>query len=106
MEIGNWIDQSRGLCNTNSIIRFKTTMFKSSLYDDSDAYIHVKGRITIAGAGDDVSVGQADERNKSVICGNLLNLLSNFLRNINQRVVLNGQIFSWADVKAEFLKAP
>ena len=34
------------------------------------------------------------------ISGNLLNLLSNFLRNRNQRVVLNGQTFSWADVNA------
>ena len=32
--------------------------------------------------------------------GNLLNLLSNFLRNRKQRVVLNGQTSSWADVNA------
>ena len=34
------------------------------------------------------------------ISGNLLNLLSNFLRNRKQRVVLNGQSSSWADVTA------
>ena len=34
------------------------------------------------------------------ISGNLLNLLSNFLRNRKQRVVLNGQTSSWADVNA------
>ena len=34
------------------------------------------------------------------ISGNLLNLLSNFLRNRKQRVVLNGQTFSWTDVNA------
>ena len=34
------------------------------------------------------------------ISGNLLNLLSNFLRNSKQRVVLNGQTSSWADVNA------
>ena len=34
------------------------------------------------------------------ISGNVLNLLSNFLRNRNQRVVLNGQTSSWADVNA------
>ena len=42
----NWIeisDQSRRVYNTNSDIRFKTTMLKSSLYDYSDAYILVKG---------------------------------------------------------------
>ena len=31
------------------------------------------------------------------IFGNLLNLVSNFLRNRRQRVVLNGQTSSWAD---------
>ena len=49
----NWIeinDQSRGVYSTNSDIRFKTTMLKSSLCDYSDAYIHVKGRVTIIGA--------------------------------------------------------
>ena len=34
------------------------------------------------------------------ISGNLLNLLSNFLRNRKQRVVLNGETSSWADVSA------
>ena len=49
----NWIeinDQSRGVYSTNSDIRFKTTMLKSSLCDYSDAYILVKGRVTIIGA--------------------------------------------------------
>ena len=32
--------------------------------------------------------------------GNLLNLLSNFLRNRKQRGVLNGETSSWADVNA------
>ena len=34
------------------------------------------------------------------ISGNLLNLLSSFLRNRKQRVVLNGKTSSWADVNA------
>ena len=69
----NWIeinDQSRGVYNTNSDIRFKTTMLKSSLCDYSDAYILVKGRITITGAGADAAAKQADERNKGVIFKN------------------------------------
>ena len=69
----NWIeinDQSRGAYNTNSDIRFKTTMLKSSLCDYSDPYIHVKGRITITGAGDDAAVRQADVRGKGVIFKN------------------------------------
>ena len=46
----NWIeinDESRGAYNVNSQIKFKTTMLKSSLYDYSDAYILVKGTISI-----------------------------------------------------------
>ena len=37
--------------NTSKQIRFKTTILKSSLCDYSDAYISVKGTITITGAG-------------------------------------------------------
>ena len=36
--------------NTSKQIRFKTTILKSSLCDYSDAYISVKGTITITGA--------------------------------------------------------
>ena len=69
----NWIeinDQSRGVYNTNSDIRFKTTMLKSSLCDYSDAYVLVKGRITITRAGDDAGARQANKRNKGVIFKN------------------------------------
>ena len=52
--------------NVNSQIKFKTTMLKSSLFDYSDAYIHVKGKITITGAGDNEASRRADERNKGV----------------------------------------
>ena len=45
-------------------------MLKSSLCDYSDAYILVKGKITIAGAGADAAARQADERNKGVIFKN------------------------------------
>ena len=56
--------------NTNSDIRFKIIMLKSSLCDYSDANILVKGRITIAGAGDDAAARDVDERNKGVIFKN------------------------------------
>ena len=62
--------------NTNSEIRVKTRMFKSSL---SDAYILVNGRITITEAGDDVAARQADERNKGIIfknCASFINCKS------------------------------
>ena len=47
----NWVrinDESRGTYNNNSQIRFKTSMLRSSLCDCSDAYILVKGTITVA----------------------------------------------------------
>ena len=45
-------------------------MLKSSLCDYSDAYILVKGTITITGAGDDAAARQADGRDKSVVFKN------------------------------------
>ena len=41
-------------------------MLKSSLCDDSDTYILVKGKITITGAGDNAAAWQTDERDKVV----------------------------------------
>ena len=48
--------------NTNSDIRLKTTMLKSSLCDYSDAYILFKGRVTITVVGDDPAARKVDER--------------------------------------------
>ena len=45
-------------------------MLKYSLCDYSDAYILVKGKITITGAGDDAAARQADERDKGVAFNN------------------------------------
>ena len=56
--------------NTNSGIRFKTTMLKSSLCDYSHADKLIKETITITGAGADAAARQADERNKEVIFKN------------------------------------
>ena len=69
----DWVeinDESRGVYNVNSQIKFKTTMLKSSLCDYSDAYILVTGKITITGAGADAAARQADERDKVVIFKN------------------------------------
>ena len=49
----NWIeinDDARGIYNTNSQIKFKTSMLKSSLCDYSDACILVQGAITVPNA--------------------------------------------------------
>ena len=50
----NWVeinDESHGAYNTNGEIRFKTSMLKSSLCDYSNAYVLVKGNITVANTG-------------------------------------------------------
>ena len=47
----NWVeinDEKRGTYNTNSEIKFKTSMLRLSLCDYSDAYIIVSGTITVA----------------------------------------------------------
>ena len=78
----NWVeinDESRGTSNVNSQIKFKTTILKSNLCDYTDAYILVKGRIPITGAGDDAAAIQADERDKGVAfknCAPLTNCIS------------------------------
>ena len=69
----NWVeinDDSRGVYNTNSQIRFKTSMLRSSLYDYSYAYILVSGTITITAAGADDAAKRSDERNKGVMFKN------------------------------------
>ena len=50
----------------NSQIKFKTTILKFSLCDSSDAYILVKEKIRITGAGDNAAARKADERDKVV----------------------------------------
>ena len=64
----NWVeinDDIRGAYSPNKQIRFKTAMLRSSLCDYSDAYILVKGNISVnntAGAG-----AAANDTNKKVI---------------------------------------
>ena len=89
----NWVeinDESRGTYNVNSQIKFKTMMLKSSLYDCSDAYILVKGTITIAGAGDDAAARQADERDKGVVFKNCAPF-TNCISEINNTQVDNAK---------------
>ena len=74
-----WIEinyQSKGVYNTISEVRFKTTMLKSSLCDYGDACILVKGTIIIVAAGDDAASRQADERKKGVISKNCVPFLN------------------------------
>ena len=89
----NWVeinDESRGTYNVNSQIKFKTTMLKSILCDYSDAYILVKGTITITGAGADIAGRQADERDKGVAFQNCASF-ANCIGEINNTQVDNAK---------------
>ena len=67
----NWIEtnnESRGTYNINSQIKFKTTMLTSSLSDYSDAYVLVKGTITVNNTA--AANADANNTNKKVIFKN------------------------------------
>ena len=90
----NWVeinDESRGVYNVNSQIKLKTTMLKSSLCDYSDAYILVKGTISVnntAAAGAAVN----NNNNKKVIfknCAPFTNCISE---------IHNTQIYNAKDI--------
>ena len=76
----NWVeinDESRGTYNVNSQIKFKTTMLKSSLCDYSDAYILVKGTISVNNTA--AQGAAANNTNKKVIfknCAQFTNCIS------------------------------
>ena len=89
----NWIEinnESRGKFNVNSQIKFKTTMLKSSLCDYSDAYILVKGTITITGAGADAAGRHGDGRDKGVAFKNCAPF-TNCISEINNTQVDNAK---------------
>ena len=90
----NWVeinDESRGTYNVNSQIKFKTTMLKSSLRDCKDAYILVKRKIKITGAGADAADRQADERDKGVAFKNCAPF-TNCISEINNTQVDNASL--------------
>ena len=67
----NWVeinDESRGAYNVNSQIKFKTTMLKSTLCDYNDAYILVKGTISVNSTA--AQGAAANNTNKKVIFKN------------------------------------
>ena len=67
----NWVeinDDIRGAYSPNKQIRFKTAMLRSSLCDFSDAYILVKGNITVNNTA--AADADANNTNKKVIFKN------------------------------------
>ena len=89
--IRNWVeinDDIRGAYSPNKQIRFKTSMLRSSLCDYSDAYILVKGNITVnntAAAG-----GDANNTNKKVIFENCASF-TNCINKINNTQIDNAE---------------
>ena len=74
-------DEARDTYSPNKRIKFKTSMLRSSLCDYSDAYILVKGKITVNNtAADGVA---ANNTNKKVIfknCASFTNYISSYYR--------------------------
>ena len=90
-KIENWVeinDESRGTYNVNSQIKFKTAMLKFSLCDYGDAYILVKGTITV----NDTAAADADANNanKDVIFKNCAPF-TNCISEINNTQVDNAK---------------
>ena len=89
----SWVeknDEPRGTYNPNGQIKFKTTMLKSSLCDYSDAYIFVKGKITIIRRRADAAARHADERDKGVAFKNCAPF-TNCISEINNTQVDNAK---------------
>ena len=61
----NWVeinDEARGTYSPNKQIKFKTSMLRSSLCDYSDAYILVKGNITVNNTAADGAAANNDDK--------------------------------------------
>ena len=87
----NWVeinDESRGIYNVNSQIKFKTIMLKSSLCDYSDAYILIKGTITVNNTA--AADTDANDINKKVIFKNCASF-TNCISEINNSQVDNAK---------------
>ena len=82
-----WIevhDQSGETYNTNKQIRFKTSMLRSDLCDYSDAYIVVKGIITVEGAE------HRDKYNRNLVSKNNAPFIS-CISKINNTLIDNAE---------------
>ena len=85
-------DNSRGTYVTNSQMKFKNSMLKSSLYDYSDAYILVSGTITVVGGGVGNAARATDRNKKQAILKNFA-LFTDCITEMN-----NTQVYSAKDL--------
>ena len=87
----NWVeinDEARGTYSHNKQIKFKTSMLRSSLCDYSDAYILVKGNITVNNTAADGAA--ANNTNKKVIFKNCAPF-TNCISKINKTQIDNAE---------------
>ena len=84
----NWVEINDETYSVNSQIKFKTTMLKSSLCDYSDAYILVKGTITVNDTT--AADANANNTNKKVIFKNFAPF-TNCISEINNTQVDNAK---------------
>ena len=81
-------DEERGTYSHNKQIKFKTSMLRSSLWDYSDAYILVKGNITVNNTAADGAA--ANNTNKKVIFKNCAPF-TNCISKINNTQIDNAE---------------
>ena len=81
-------DDARGTYSPNKQIKFKTSMLRSSLCDYSDAYILVKGNITVNNTAADGAA--ANNTNKKVIFKNCAPF-TNCISKINNTQIDNAE---------------
>ena len=90
-----WVDTKDDLCrtyNTNSRIKYKTSMLRSYFYDYSDAHIFPKGFITIPNT--EATATAINNGDKKVIFKNC-NLFTNCISKINNTQVDNAKDIVW-----------
>ena len=87
----NWVeinDEARGTYSPNKQIKFKTSMLRSILCDYSDAYILVKGNITVNNTAADGPA--ANNTNKKVLFKNCAPF-TNCISKINNKDIDNAK---------------
>ena len=85
-------DDLRGVYSPNKQIRFKSSMLRSSLCDYTDAYILVKGNITVANTAAAAAAANNNNTNKKVIFKNCASF-TNCISKINNTQIDNAEYF-------------
>ena len=82
-------DDARGVYSTNSQIKFRTTMLKSSLCDYSDEYILVGRTITVTSTGTTAALNHRTEKVIFENCAPLTDCISEINNTQEDKIILN-----------------